>query len=149
LPYTDDEELPACPNCGTPNDTPSKVFSVIVEPKEGERGLTQRKVGMYQCSKCGTKYPIIVSRQKYLVIAEDQLKKIQSDVKDLKRTNEDLEQSVGSLKRNQEELEEMIKEKEKESQVKQLEVKLRALEGQVSYLKKEKGELEEKVSRFR
>jgi predicted RNase H-like nuclease (RuvC/YqgF family) len=141
--------LPACPSCGTRTDTPSKVFSVIVEPKEGERGLTQRRVGMYQCSKCDTKFPIIVSREKYLVIAEDQLKKIQNDVKDLKRTNTDLVLSIDGLKKDQEELHEAIKRKEKESQVKQLEVKLHALESQVSYLKKEKGELEEKVSKFR
>jgi predicted RNase H-like nuclease (RuvC/YqgF family) len=141
--------LPACPSCGTPADTPTKVFSVIVEPGDGERGLTQRKVGMYQCSKCGSKFPIIVSRQKYLIVAEDQLKKIQSDVKDLKRTNEELEQTIGGLKKGQEELQELLKSKEQESQVRQLEVKLHALENQVSYLRKEKGELEEKVSRFR
>jgi seryl-tRNA synthetase len=141
--------LPACPSCGTPTDTPTKVFSVIVEPRDGERGLTQRKVGMYQCSKCGSKFPIIVSRQKYLIVAEDQLKKIQSDVKELKRTNEELEQTIGGLKRGQDELQGLLNSKEKESQVKQLEVKLQALENQVSYLRKEKGELEEKVSRFR
>jgi hypothetical protein len=142
-------ELPACPSCGTSNDTPSKVFSVIVEPKDGERGLTQRKVGMYQCSKCGTKFPIIVSREKYLIVAEDQLKKIQKDVKEMKKTNSDLLQSIDGLKKNQEELQETIKMKEKESMVKQLEVKLHALEGQVSYLRKEKGELEAKVSKYR
>jgi predicted RNase H-like nuclease (RuvC/YqgF family) len=141
--------LPACPSCGTQADTPSKVFTVIVEPREGERGLTQRKVGMYQCSKCGTKFPIIVSRQKYLVVAEDQMKKLQNDIQDLKKNNNELTHDVDGLKRNQEELEEAIKMKEKESEIKQLEVKLRALETQVSYLKKEKGELEEKVSKFR
>jgi DNA repair exonuclease SbcCD ATPase subunit len=140
--------LPTCPSCGTRNDTPSKVFSVIVEPGEGERGLTQRKVGMYQCSKCGTKYPIIVSREKYLIIAEEQLKKIQTDLKDLKKTNEDLMQSIGGLRKSQEELQEMLERNEEESQVKQLEVKLQALESQVDYLKKEKGELEERVSKF-
>jgi predicted RNase H-like nuclease (RuvC/YqgF family) len=141
--------LPVCPSCGTRTDTPTKVFSVIVEPKEGERGLTQRRVGMYQCSKCDTKFPIIVSREKYLVVAEDQLKKIQNDVKDLKRTNTDLVQSIDGLRKDQEELHETMKRKEKESQVKQLEVKMHALESQVSYLKKEKGELEEKVSKYR
>ncbi|MGA2199151.1 MAG: hypothetical protein ABSG45_04360 [Nitrososphaerales archaeon] len=141
--------MPVCPSCGTTTDTPSKVFTVIVEPNEGERGLTQRKVGMYQCPKCSTKFPIIVSRQKYLVVAEEQLRKIQGDLKDLKATNEELEQKVNVLVKDQEELQETLKRKEKESQVKQLEVKLRALEGQVSYLRKEKGELEEKVSKFR
>ncbi|MDA4112660.1 MAG: hypothetical protein OK474_01275 [Thaumarchaeota archaeon] len=141
--------MPACPTCGTTADTPTKVFTVIVEPKEGERGLTQRKVGMYQCSKCNTKFPIIVSRQKYLVVAEDQLRKIQRDLKDLKSTNEELEHKVDRLVKEQEELQETLRRKETESLVKQLEVKLNALEGQVSYLRKEKGELEEKVSKFR
>jgi predicted nucleic acid-binding Zn-ribbon protein len=141
--------LPACPTCGTTTDTPTKVFTVIVEPKEGERGLTQRKVGMYQCSKCNTKFPVIVSRQKYLVVAEDQLRKIQRDLKDLKSTNEELEHRVDGLVKDQEALQEALKRQEKESLVKQLEVKLNALEGQVSYLRKEKGELEEKVSKFR
>jgi predicted nucleic acid-binding Zn-ribbon protein len=141
--------LPACPTCGTTADTPTKVFTVIVEPKEGERGLTQRKVGMYQCSKCNTKFPVIVSRQKYLVVAEDQLRKIQRDLKDLKSTNEELERKVDGLVKEQEELQETLRRKETESLVKQLEVKLNALEGQVSYLRKEKGELEEKVSKFR
>jgi DNA repair exonuclease SbcCD ATPase subunit len=140
--------LPACPSCGTAADTPSKVFTVIVEPKEGERGLTQRKVGMYQCSKCNTKFPIIVSRQKYLVVAEDQLRKIQSDLNDLKSTNQGLELKINALTKDQEQLQETLKQTERESQLKQLEVKVDALEGQVSYLRKEKGELEERVSKF-
>lgn len=141
--------MPACPSCGTATDAPSKVFTVIVEPAEGERGLTQRKVGMYQCPKCNTKFPVIVSRQKYLVVAEEQLKKIQSDVRDLRTTNQELEQKMNGLVKSQGELQEALKRKESESQVKQLEVKLLALEAQVSYLRKEKGELEEKVSKFR
>jgi len=141
--------LPACPSCGTATDTPSKVFTVIVEPNEGERGLTQRKVGMYQCSKCNTKFPIIVSRQKYLVVAEDQLRKIQGDLKDLKATNLELQQKVTDLVKDQEIMQETMTQKDRESQLKQLEVKVHALEGQVSYLRKEKGELEEKVSKFR
>ena len=140
--------MPACPSCGTATDTPSKVFTVIVEPAEGERGLTQRKVGMYQCSKCNTKFPIIISRQKYLVVAEEQLKKIQSDLKGLKATNQELEHRIDTLVKDQEGLQESLRNKEKESQLTQLELKLEALEGQVSYLRKEKGELEEKVSKF-
>lgn len=104
---------------------------------------------MYQCSKCNTKFPVIVSRQKYLVVAEDQLKKIQSDLRDMRTTNQELEQRVNGLVKDQEELQEALKQKEKESQLKQLEIKVSALEGQVSYLRKEKGELEEKVSKFR
>jgi len=130
-------------------NTPSKVFTVIVEPKEGERGLTQRKVGMYQCPKCGSKFPTIVSRQKYLIVAEEQFKKIQSDLQNVKAANHDLESKVDGLVKEQRELEETLQRKENEAEVKQLNVKLEALERQVSYLRKEKGELEEKVTKFR
>lgn len=128
--------------------TPEKVFSVIVEPKEGERGLTQRKVGMYQCPKCGMKFPTIISRQKYLIVAEDQLKKIQSDLQKLKETNGELESKVDGLMKEQQDLIQTVKRKEGEAQVKHLETKLDALERQVDYLRKEKGELEDKISKF-
>lgn len=141
--------MPVCPSCGTTTDTPTKVFSVIVEPKEGERGLTQRKVGMYQCPKCGTKFPIIISRQKYLVVAEEQLKKIQGDLEALKSTNQQLESRLDELVRYQEDLQETLRKRERDAQLRQLETKLEALERQVTYLRKEKGELEEKVSKFR
>ncbi len=130
-------------------DTPEKVFSVIVEPKEGERGLTQRKVGMYQCPKCGMKFPTIISRQKYLLVAEEQLKKIQTDLQKLKDTNGELESKVETLVKEQKGLMQAVKDKETEGQVKSLETKLEALEKQVVYLRKEKGELEDKVSKFR
>jgi DNA repair exonuclease SbcCD ATPase subunit len=141
--------LPVCPNCGTSTDTPSRVFSVIVEPKEGDRGLTQRKVGMYQCATCSTKFPTIISRQKYLVVSEDQLKKIQGDLEDLKNTNEDLQQRLERLVKDQEELQESLEQRQKETEIGELETKLQALERQVTYLIKERGELEEKVSKFR
>jgi Skp family chaperone for outer membrane proteins len=130
-------------------NTPSKVFTVIVEPKEGERGLTQRKIGMYECPKCGMKFPTIVSRQKYLIVAEEQFKKIQGDLQTMKAANQDLESKVGELVKEQKELEKSFKRKEEEAEVKQLNTKLEALERQVSYLRKEKGELEEKVTKFR
>lgn len=130
-------------------NTPSKVFTVIVEPKEGERGLTQRKVGMYACPKCGMKFPTIVSRQKYLIVAEDQFKKIQGDLQSMKSANQELESKVEGLVKEQRQLEENFRRNEKEAEVKQLNTKLEALERQVAYLRKEKGELEDKVSKFR
>ena len=78
----------------------AKVFTVIVEPKEGERGLTQRKVGMYSCDKCGTKFPTVVSRQHYLVVPDDQMARIQTDIKSLKKTNQDLEKRIQLMDRS-------------------------------------------------
>jgi septal ring factor EnvC (AmiA/AmiB activator) len=141
--------LPSCPNCGTAIATPTKLFTVIVEPKEGEHGLTQRKVGMYSCDKCGTKFPTVVSRQHYLLVAEDQLKKIQTDIKTLKKTNQDLEKRIQGMDREYTEIQKTLDTSKRDAETKVLEAKMEALEKHVAYLRKEKGELEEKATRFR
>jgi septal ring factor EnvC (AmiA/AmiB activator) len=138
-----------CPNCGTAIAAPSKLFTVIVEPKEGERGLTQRKVGMYSCEKCGTKFPTVVSRQHYLVVAEDQLGQIQTDIKGLKKTNQDMEKRIQQMDKDYMDLQKKLDKTKKDNETKVLEAKLDALEKHVAYLRKEKGELEEKATRFR
>lgn len=129
--------------------SPSKLFTVIVEPKEGERGLTQRKVGMYSCEKCGTKFPTVVGRQHYLIVAEQQLGQIQTDIKDLRKANQELEKRVQSMDRDYSELQKRLDTTKKNSEMRTLETKLEALERHVTYLRKEKGELEEKTAKFR
>ena len=141
--------MPSCPNCGTAVATPTKTFTVIVEPKEGERGLTQRKVGMYTCEKCGTKFPTVMSRQHYLVVAEEQLSKIQTDVKNLKKTNHDLEKRIETMDKEYAELQRAVDTGKKDNESRVLEAKVNALEKHVAYLRKEKGELEEKATKFR
>jgi peptidoglycan hydrolase CwlO-like protein len=141
--------LPSCPNCGTAIAAPSKVFTVIVEPKEGERGLTQRKVGMYTCDKCGTKFPIVVGRQHYLLVAEEQLNKIQTDIKNLKKTNQDLDKRIQLMDKEYAEIQRSLDRSKRDAETRVLETKIEALEKHVGYLRKEKGELEEKTTRFR
>jgi len=141
--------LPACPNCGTAIASPAKVFTVIVEPKEGERGLTQRKVGMYSCEKCGTKFPTVVSRQHYLVVPDDQMSKIQTDIKNLKKTNQDLEKRIQLMDKEYAELQNNLETSKKDTDTRVLETKLTALEKHVAYLRKEKEELEEKATKYR
>jgi predicted RNase H-like nuclease (RuvC/YqgF family) len=141
--------LPSCPNCGTAIAAPTKLFTVIVEPKEGERGLTQRKVGMYNCDKCGTKFPTVVSRQHYLVVAEQQLGQIQTDIKTLKKTNQDLEKRIQLMDREYAEIQKTLDRSKKDTETRVLEAKMEALEKHVAYLRKEKGELEEKTTKFR
>lgn len=128
---------------------PSKVFTVIVEPKDGERGLTQRKVGMYQCPKCGTRYPTVVSRQHYLVVAEEQLAKIQADLRDLKKTNEELDERIKSMGKDYEDLQKTLDRAKNIAETRILEAKVDALEKHVAYLRKEKEELEGKAAKFR
>jgi predicted RNase H-like nuclease (RuvC/YqgF family) len=128
---------------------PTRTFSVIVEPTKGERGMTERRVGMYTCAKCGTKFPTVISRQRYLIVAEEQLKSIQDEISSLKKGNDDLQAKIHDMTAQQRELENNLDKTAKENEVRRLEVKLAELESFVSYLRKEKGELEQKVSKLR
>ena len=141
--------MPNSPNCGNREALPTRTFNVIVEPAKGERGMTERRVGMYTCGKCGTKFPTVISKQRYLIVAEEQLKTIQDELEAVKRGNEDLDAKVQEMARQQREMEGSMVSTAKENDVKRLQAKLADLEEFVSYLRKEKGELEQKASRLR
>jgi predicted RNase H-like nuclease (RuvC/YqgF family) len=141
--------LPNCPKCGNKEVAPTRSFTVIVEPSKGERGMTERRVGMYTCSKCGTKFPTVISRQKYLIVAEEQLNSIQSDLTGVKKENEELTQKVGRMEREQRDLQATVERNAQESDVRRLETKLEQLQSYVSHLRKEKDELEQRASRLR
>ena len=141
--------MPNCPKCGNKEAMPTRTFNVIVEPSKGERGMTERRVGMYTCGKCGTKFPTVISRQRYLIVAEEQLKALQDDLTSIKKGNDDLDTRVREMAHQQREMESSIDRGAKESEVKRLQAKLVQLEEFVQYLRKEKGELEQKASRLR
>jgi septal ring factor EnvC (AmiA/AmiB activator) len=141
--------LPNCPKCGNKEVAPTRSFTVIVEPSKGERGMTERRVGMYTCSKCGTKFPTVISRQKYLIVAEEQLNSIQSDLTGVKKENEELTQKVGRMEREQRDLQATVERNAQESDVRRLETKVEQLQSYVSHLRKEKDELEQRASRLR
>jgi len=141
--------LPNCPKCGNKEATPTRTFNIIVEPAQGERGMTERRVGMYTCEKCGTKFPTVISKQRYLVVAEEQLKSIQDELTSVKKGNEELNTRVKGMAQQQKEMEGSMDRAAKENEMKRLQAKLAELEEFVSYLRKEKGELEQKASRLR
>ncbi|MDG6981490.1 MAG: hypothetical protein JRN51_10325 [Nitrososphaerota archaeon] len=141
--------MPNCPKCGNKEAIPTRSFNVIVEPAKGERGMTERRVGMYTCGKCGTKFPTVISKQRYLIVAEEQLKSIQDELESVKKGSEDLSIKVQGMVQQQREMESSMVRAAKENDVKRLQAKLADLEEFVEYLRKEKGELEQKASRLR
>jgi septal ring factor EnvC (AmiA/AmiB activator) len=128
---------------------PTRTFNVIVEPAKGERGMTERRVGMYTCEKCGTKFPTVISRQRYLIVAEEQLQSIQDELASVKKGNEELSAKIQEMAQQQKEIEDSMDRTAKENEVKRLQAKLADIEEFVGYLRKEKGELEQKASRLR
>ena len=111
--------------------------------------MTERRVGMYTCEKCGTKFPTVISKQRYLIVAEEQLKSIQDELASVKKGNEELNVKIREMAQQQKEIEGSMDRTAKENELKRLKVKLADIEEFVGYLRKEKGELEQKASRLR
>jgi len=118
---------------------------VIVEPSKGEHGIVERKVAMYSCPRCGTNFPTVISRQKYLIVAEEQLRAIQKDLADAKRKNEELDAKLRKALDEQVELQRAVEKTVKEGETGRLEAKLAELESYVEHLRKEKEELEQRA----
>lgn len=104
---------------------------------------------MYTCEKCGTKFPTVISKQRYLIVAEEQLKSIQDELNSVKKGNEDLNSKVQGMVQQQRDMENSMEHAAKENELRRLQAKLADLEEFVGYLRKEKGELEQKASRLR
>ncbi|QQG48310.1 MAG: hypothetical protein HY247_06055 [archaeon] len=141
--------MPNCPKCGNKETLPTRTFSVIVEPAKGERGMTERRVGMYTCGNCGTKFPTVIHKQRYLIVAEEQLKSIQEELSSVRKGNEELGTRVKGMAEQQRVMENTMERTAKENEVKRLKAKVADLEEFVAYLRKEKGELEQKASKIR
>jgi predicted RNase H-like nuclease (RuvC/YqgF family) len=141
--------LPVCPKCGNKESLPTRTFNVIVEPSKGERGMTERRVGMYTCAKCGTKFPTVISKQRYLIVAEEQLKSIQGEIQTLKKEKDDLDTKVRGMQEQQKTFQSSVERSMKDGEVKRMQAKLADLEEFVSFLREEKGELEKKASRLK
>jgi len=101
---------------------------------------------MYSCPRCGTNFPTVVSRQKYLIVAEEQLRSIQKDLADTKKLNEELDAKARELVNEQTELQHKIERAIKEGETGRLEAKLEELQAYVEHLRKEKEELEQKIN---
>ena len=104
---------------------------------------------MYTCTNCGTKFPTVISKQRYLIVAEEQLKALQDDLNSMRKGNEELETRVKGMAQQQREMERTIERTAKQHEVHRLQVKVAELESFVGYLRKEKSELEQKVSKLR
>jgi septal ring factor EnvC (AmiA/AmiB activator) len=141
--------MPNCPRCGNKEPIPTRMFSVIVEPTKGERGMTERRVGMYTCSKCGMKFPTVVSKQHYLIVAEEELRKMQEELGTIQKNNDDLQSRVKSIEKEHTELQDTLQKHQHDSEIHELELKLSQLQSYVDHLRKDKEELEQRNTRSR
>lgn len=138
--------MPACPNCKAPVESPERVYKVVVEPSEGERGVMKRDVGMYRCPRCDTTFPRVLGRVHYLLVAEAEHNRMKKEIEDKTVKIAELDKAIEALTREKAQREEALTRQLRESVLTSLESQISQLDNSVKQLEAERERLKEEIA---
>jgi hypothetical protein len=138
--------MPACPTCKAPVSSPDRVYKVVVEPEQGERGVVQRDVGMFRCPRCDATFPRVLGRVHYLLVPDTEFKRLKKEAEENKAKASDLDVTVEALRREKLEREEALTQQLRDKVIAGLESELGQLEKHVEHLREERDRLQHEVA---
>jgi ubiquitin len=140
------ETLPACPNCKAAVASTERVYKVVVEPEQGERGVVKRDVGMYRCPRCDTTFPRVLGRIHYLLVPETEFNRIKKDAEENKTRADELELSIDALKKEKQDHDDVMTRQLRDKVISSLESELGQLEKHVKHLQAERDRLKNEIA---
>ena len=140
------QTLPACPNCKAPVTSPDRVYKVVVEPEQGERGVIQRDVGMFRCPRCDTTFPRVLGRVHYLLVPDSEFKRLKKEAEEGKTKAADADAAVETLRKENLAREEDLTRQLREKVISGLESEVVQLEKHVEHLREERDRLMDEVA---
>jgi hypothetical protein len=140
------ETLPACPNCKASVASPERVYKVVVEPEQGERGVVKRDVGMYRCPRCDTTFPRVLGRIHYLLVPESEFNRLKKDAEENKIKADELELSMNALRKEKLEHDDVMMRQLRDKVISSLESELGQLEKHVKHLQAERDRLKNEIA---
>lgn len=137
--------MPSCPNCKATVPTPERVYTVVVEPEMGERGIMKRDVGMFRCPRCDSSFPRVLGKKHYLLVPETEYTRLKKEGEDFKKKNESLEETIEAVRKEQLRHEESLRKELRGGKLESLESELGQLERHVKYLRTERDRLKKEI----
>ena len=138
--------MPACPNCKASVASPERVYKVVVEPEQGERGVVKRDVGMYRCPRCDTTFPRVLGRIHYLLVPESEFNRLKKDAEENKIKADELELSMNALRKEKLEHDDVMMRQLRDKVISSLESELGQLEKHVKHLQAERDRLKNEIA---
>jgi hypothetical protein len=138
--------MPACPSCKAPVTSPDRVYKVVVEPEQDERGVVQRDVGMFRCPRCDTTFPRVLGRVHYLLVPDTEFKRLKKEAEENKIKAADLDVTVEVLRKEKLEREETLTQQLRDKVITGLESELGQLEKHVEHLREERDRLQDEIA---
>jgi hypothetical protein len=117
------------------------MYQVVVEPAQGERGITKRDVGMFRCPRCDASFPRVLGKTHYLLVPEAEFTRMKKEKEDSEKKIEKLEGSIETTKAEQIQREELLRKELRGEKLESLESQLNQLERHVTYLRTERDRL--------
>ena len=138
--------MPACPNCKASVESPERVYKVVVEPSQGERGIMKRDVGMYRCPRCDTTFPRVLGRVHYLLVAETEFNRLNKELSDTKLKADETDKAMKELETLKAQREEALTKQLRESVIVSLESQIEQLDKAVKQLQTERERLKGEIA---
>ncbi|MGA2198491.1 MAG: hypothetical protein ABSG45_00990 [Nitrososphaerales archaeon] len=138
--------MPACPNCKASVASPERVYKVVVEPEQGERGVVKRDVGMYRCPRCDTTFPRVLGRVHYLLVPETEFNRVKKEGEENKAKADELAVAIEALRKEKAEHDEMLTKQLRDKVISSLESELGQLEKHVKHLQTERDRLKNEIA---
>ncbi len=138
--------MPACPNCKASVASPERVYKVVVEPEQGERGVIKRDVGMYRCPRCDTTFPRVLGRIHYLLVPETEFNRLTKEAGENKTKASELELAMVALQKEKLDHDEVMTRQLRDKVISSLESELGQLEKHVKHLQAERDRLKNELA---
>lgn len=138
--------MPACPNCKASVASPDRVYKVVVEPEQGERGVVKRDVGMYRCPRCDTTFPRVLGRIHYLLVPETEFNRLTKEAGENKTKADELELAMVVLRKEKVDHDEVMTRQLRDKVISSLESELGQLEKHVKHLQAERDRLKNELA---
>jgi hypothetical protein len=137
--------LAPCPKCRTRIPSPTRTWSVLDEP-EKKGGMVERLVGIYECSKCGTKFPHVIGKQKFKIIKDEEWINLNNNLSKYEEKINRSQERINILEEINLKLQTGIKKLGQRYVISELKGKVGALETDVFWLREGKKELEAEIT---
>ena len=122
-----------CPNCKTGEVSERRSFKAITEPIRGVASTTV-VVDLMKCGQCGTDFPQIRGRGKYVFVPTSKMSKLWADLEEARQTNSGALLQLESMERRSRELSTEFERFKARAEIKGIQSKIETLESETAAL---------------
>ena len=129
-----------CPNCKTGEVSERRSFKAVTEPIRGVASTTV-VVDLMKCGQCGTDYPEVRGRARYVFIPNSKMSKLMADLDEARHLNSEALLRLEAMERRSRELSTELERFKARAEIKGIQSQIGTLESETAALRLRKEKL--------